>query len=219
MKRYKIIFIFLFACNCGFADNIKESIAKVPISSIPFDCTKNVFYPKPAYGFPAEISGLPLATYTDLGLTQKNSLPSIDFMILRRFKTGIENFDLIALDICVSDWSKKLLAIYHENRLIDCVEVEVSWWSQGSIFVKQWRIDENQKIIVTWLKVNSPTPVSAFSNFNTINAQRIDIYYEVDSSGKFQEIKQVKYQPQIYTRSYLTDKTKNLWEGNEVPEN
>ena len=26
----------------------------------------------------------------------------------------------------------------------------------------------------------------------------------------------MKYQPQTYTKTYLEDKTKNLWEGNEV---
>ena len=84
------------------------------------------------------------------------------------------------------------------------------------ILIKQWQINPEHKVIVTLLKVESAVPVSAFSKFNSVNAQRIDTYYEITADGKFREEKQVKYRPKTYTRSYLTDKTQNLWEGNEA---
>ena len=84
------------------------------------------------------------------------------------------------------------------------------------ILIKQWQINPEHKIIVTLLKVESTASISAFSKFNSVEAQRIDTYYEITTDGKFREEKQVKYRPQTYTRSYLTDKTKNLWEGNET---
>ena len=216
MKRNCIIFIFLILSGNIFADNIKTSLEKTPITSIPFDCTKCVPYLEPTYAFPTEKGdNFPLATYNDLGLTQKNADPNTNCVIFRKFKPHNGNFDLLALDLTVSDLGKKILVTYHEGKLIDYIEAEVSWFSGGIICVKQWHINANEEIVVTWLKVESSTPILAFSNFNSIHAQRIDIHCEIDSSGKFQEIKQVKYQPQTYTKAYLTDKNKNLWEGNE----
>lgn len=217
MKRNCIIFIFLILSGNILADSIKTRLEKIPNTPIPFNCTKCVPYLEPTYAFPTDKEeNFPLAIYNDLGLTQKNTDPNMDCVIFRKFKPQNGNFDLLALDLTVSDLGKKILATYHAGKLIDYIEAEVSWFSGGIICIKQWQINTKQEIIVTWLKVDSSTPIPAFSNFNSIQAQRVDTYYEIDSSGKFQEIKQVKYQPQTYTKAYLTDKNKNLWEGNEA---
>lgn len=109
------------------------------------------------------------------------------------------------------------MTTFKDDELIDCIEADVSWYSNGILYIKQWRIDEEQTIIVTWLKLISSDPISAFSNFSTVDAQRLDSYYKVDTNGKFQHTKQVKYKPQSYTQAYLADKTKNIWDGNEIP--
>ena len=75
----------------------------------------------------------------------------------------------------------------------------------------------NENIIVTWIKVDNATPISAFSDFGSVEGQRIDMYYTVDDSGHFRLDKEVRYKPQIYTQSYLEDNSKELWDGNEVP--
>ena len=219
MKQNCIILILLtFSCNL-FADNVKEILARIPLTSTPFACTKAAPYPKPAIGYPADMeSHLPLQMYQDLGLTQKNSFLA-EIAVFRKFKPKEGNFDLVALDLDVSEWDKKILATYQKGELIDYIEVEVSWYSDGLLFVKQWQIDANQEVIVTWLKIESSTPISAFSNFDKIKAQRIDTHYKVDTNGKFQEVKQVKYRSQTYTKAYLIDKNKNLWDGNEIPIN
>lgn len=217
MKRNCIMFILVILSYQAFSDNIKERLARVSLSEIPFACTKDARYPDPANGFSFGMNtGFSLDCYDDLGLTQKYTNPEGGCVIFRKFKPQKGNFDLVALDIEVSEWGKKILATYYEGELVDYIEAEVNWYSDGMILIKQWQINSNQEVIVTWLKVESATPISAFSKFNSVEAQRIDTYYEITSEGKFREVKQVKYHPQTYTRDYLTDKTKNLWEGNEV---
>ena len=216
MKHYCLILVCLFFSLNVFADNLKVA-ERVTTSSLPFECSKTTSYPNPAYAFPVENFRLPLKTYRDLGLTEKNTIPSTDCVIFRRFKFISQKFDIIALDINVSDWNKKLLVAYSENDLTDYIEAEVCWYPDDIVFVKQWRITSDEEIIVTWLKVLSETPINAFSNFKEVTAQRIDMHYRIDANGKFQLTKEVKYVPRNYTRTYLADKTKNLWEGDETP--
>ena len=217
MKRNCIIFILVILGYQAFPDNVKEILARVPYSQLPFACTKEAPYPDPAIGYPFDMNtGFSLDCYNDLGLTQMYADPNMNCVVFRKFKPQKGNFDLIALDIEISEWGKKILATYHEGELVDYIEGEVYWYSDGMILIKQWQINPEHKVIVTLLKVESAVPVSAFSKFNSVKAQRIDTYYEITADGKFREEKQVKYRPKTYTRSYLTDKTKNLWEGNEA---
>ena len=211
------MFILVILGYQAFPDNVKEILARVPYSQLPFACTKEASYPNPAIGYPFDMNtGFSLDCYNDLGLTQMYADPNMNCVVFRKFKPQKGNFDLIALDIEISEWGKKILATYHEGELVDYIEGEVYWYSDGMILIKQWQINPEHKVIVTLLKVESAVPVSAFSKFNSVKAQRIDTYYEITADGKFREEKQVKYRPKTYTRSYLTDKTQNLWEGNEA---
>ena len=211
------MFILVILGYQAFPDNVKEILARVPYSQLPFACTKEASYPNPAIGYPFDMNtGFSLDCYNDLGLTQMYADPNMNCVVFRKFNPQKGNFDLIALDIEVSEWGKKILATYHEGELVDYIEGEVYWYSDGMILIKQWQINPEHKVIVTLLKVESAVPVSAFSKFNSVKAQRIDTYYEITADGKFREEKQVKYRPKTYTRSYLTDKSQNLWEDNEA---
>ena len=211
------MFILVILGYQAFPDNVKEILARVPYSQLPFACTKEASYPNPAIGYPFDMNtGFSLDCYNDLGLTQMYADPNMNCVVFRKFNPQKGNFDLIALDIEVSEWGKKILACYGKGGLVDYIEGEVYWYSDGMILIKQWQINPEHKVIVTLLKVESAVPVSAFSKFNSVKAQRIDTYYEITADGKFREEKQVKYRPKTYTRSYLTDKTQNLWEDNEA---
>mgnify|MGYP007083088971 FL=1 len=194
MKRNCIMFILVILGYQAFPDNVKEILARVPYSQLPFACTKEASYPNPAIGYPFDMNtGFSLDCYNDLGLTQMYADPNMNCVVFRKFNPQKGNFDLIALDIEVSEWGKKILATYHEGELVDYIEGEVYWYSDGMILIKQWQINPEHKVIVTLLKVESAVPVSAFSKFNSVKAQRIDTYYEITADGKFREEKQVKY--------------------------
>lgn len=217
-KMKKIILIsILLITNELFAINIKEKITRTAATALPFSKTKTIFCSQPNWAFNDEQTiNLPMFLYQDINLTQQFTDPNATCIICRKFQANTD-FDVVALDISVSEWAKQLLATFKDGKLIDYIEADVSWYSNGFLYIKQWRIDSEQTITVTWLKIETTTPVSAFSDFSTISAQRIDFYYKIDTNGKFQLTKEVKYKPQSYTRTYLADKTKNLWEGNEMP--
>ena len=206
----------IFVKGAGGPIELKKKIATTPISDLPFDKGKTVFCPASSWGYtPEQTLHLPMFLYKDLGLTEKFDDPNATCIICHKFQMN-DNFDFVALDISVSDWSKQLLATYKNGEFIDCIESEVYcvFW-----FIKQWRITAEKEIIVTSLNVESSTPISGLSDFEKVNAQRIDTYYKVDDSGKFYETKQVKYKPQVYTKANLEDRNKNIWEGDEVPVN
>ena len=219
MRNFVIILIALCLTNQIFAIEIKEKITRTPVTSLPFSKGKTVFCAKSSWAFTDEQTvNLPMFMYQDLGLMEKYNDSNATCILCHKFQVN-ENFNLVALDISVAEWGKQLLATYRNGELVDCIEADVNWYVDGPLCIKQWQIDASQEIIVTWLKIESSTPILAFSNFDKIKAQRIDTHYKVDTNGKFQEVKQVKYRSQTYTKAYLIDKNKNLWDGNEIPIN
>ena len=159
---------------------------------------------------------LPLHTYKDLGITERTTYET-SARIFRKFQTNNRSYIVIALSIGESDPNKQLLATFNEEgTVIDFLEAGVYFITSERLYIKQWRIKEDSTVIITHLQLIDTVPIMFYSSFSSVQAQRVDTYYKIDSSGKFQEIKQVKYQPRTYTKTYLEDKTKNLWEGNEA---
>ena len=56
MKRNCIMFILVILGYQAFPDNVKEILARVPYSQLPFACTKEASYPNPAIGYPFDMS-------------------------------------------------------------------------------------------------------------------------------------------------------------------
>ena len=213
MKKFVIIMMSLCFANSIFAIDLPSKIVRTHLETLPFFKSKTMRLPDPVYAVvDDETANLPIFLYRDLGLQEKFKDPNTECILCRKFQMN-DNFDFVALDILISEWSKQLLATYRNGELIDYIECEISW---TFLFIKQWRITAEKEIIVTSLNVESSTPISGLSDFDKVNAQRIDTYYKVDDSGKFYETKQVKYKPQVYTKAYLEDRNKNIWEGDEV---
>ncbi len=218
MKHY-LLPLCLILHLIAFADeDMKNRLEEVPSTSIPFDCVKSIDYFKPAFGFSyGTDQHFSLEVYDDLGLTQKETDPNINYAIFRKFELQRKEYTLVAITLDIAESTKKVLVTYRDGKFIDYIESEVAWWNEKMVFIKQWRIASNEEIVITWLKVQSTPPISAFSDFKSINAQRIDMHYKIDDNGKFELIKEIKYKPQLYPKTYLTDRSKNLWEGDEAP--
>ncbi len=218
MKHY-LLPLCLILHLIAFADeDMKNRLEEVPSTSIPFDCVKSIDYFKPAFGFSyGTDQHFSLEVYDDLGLTQKETDPNINYAIFRKFELQCKEYTLVAITLDIAESTKKVLVTYRDGKFIDYIESEVAWWNEKMVFIKQWRIASNEEIVITWLKVQSTPPISAFSDFKSINAQRIDMHYKIDDNGKFELIKEIKYKPQLYPKTYLTDRSKNLWEGDEAP--
>ena len=203
MKHY-LLPLCLILHLIAFADeDMKNRLEEVPSTSIPFDCVKSIDYPSPAFGFPyGTAQHFSLEVYDDLGLTQKETDPNINYAIFRKFELQRKEYTLVAITLDIAESTKKVLVTYRDGKFIDYIESEVAWWNEKMVFIKQWRIASNEEIVITWLKVQSTPPISAFSDFKSINAQRIDMHYKIDDNGKFELIKEIKYKPQLYPKTY-----------------
>ena len=217
MKKVFALSIMLIFSFTLYALNIKEKIARIQGTALPFNCTKTAPWGKTIYNLSSsELGSLPLHTYKDLGLTERTTYET-SARIFRKFQTNNRSYIVIALSIGESDPNKQLLATFNEEgTVIDFLEAGVYFITSERLYIKQWRIKEDSTVIITHLQLIDTVPIMFYSSFSSVQAQRVDTYYKIDSSGKFQEIKQVKYQPRTYTKTYLEDKTKNLWECNEV---
>lgn len=135
------------------------------------------------------------------------------------FITNSNSHILLALRNGDSDPELGLLATFtKDGKLIDFIETEVRFHlSYNRRYIMQYRIDKDATIIVSRLNVISDKPVMFYEEFSTIHAQRIDTYYKVGDDGKFQQIKQVKFEPASYTQNDLDNEDKNFWEGKETP--
>ena len=217
MKKIFVLSIILTFSFALYALNIKEKIARTQETTLPFNCTKTAPWGKTIYNLSSsELGSLPLHTYKDLGLTERTTYET-SACIFRKFQTDNRSYRVIALNIGESDPNKQVLATFNEEgTVIDFLEAGVYFVTFERLYIKQWRIKEDLTVIVTHLRLIDTVPIKFYSSFSSIQAQRVDTYYKIDSSGKFREEKQVKYQPQTYTKTYLEDKTQNLWEGNEA---
>ena len=195
MKKIFLLLMLLSLSGILFAIDFKGKLARIPRVKLPFERTKNIRYIQPVYALiDGEIEDLPLRTYKDLGLTQKTDYDN-DVSILRRLDINSTTYELLALNFGKSEPQKELLVTYTpDGKIIDFIESAVYVASRGVVYIKQWRIDEQEKITVTHIKIDSPTPIPASSNFNPVRGQRIDTSYEIDASGRFHKVKEVKYQ-------------------------
>jgi hypothetical protein len=73
---------------------------------------------------------------------------------------------------------------------------------ENLVCLKQWRAGE----------IRDKEMVTVYH----IRPQRIDTYYEIDSTGHFIKKSETTYQPKTYTLQELSDENTNIWNGNET---
>ena len=211
---FGILLILFFSTTDGLI-SMKEKLQRISTSNLPFEETSKAPGVKPRFAVPEQQwQNLPIFTYYDLGLTKRNNYNE-DVVIYRKFESEYNDYCIVALKIGVSDPEKDLLVTYdNEGNILDFLETGVYWWGVERLCVKQWKITSKREIIITWIKIESNTRLQFIDNFTSIKGQRFDTHYTIDSKGIFQKIKEVSFEPQSYTKTYL-ESDKNLWEGNE----
>lgn len=217
MKLLFEILVLLFLFENDNLKSIKDKLEKTSVSELPFEATKKVSWDKPAFAIiESERQDLPIFTYADLGLTKRNEYNE-DVSIFRKFKSQYDNYSIVALEIGVSDPAKQLLVTYNSNgEVLDFLEAGVYWDTSARLCIKQWRITDKYEVIVSWIQVLSNKVFCFYDDFSSLRGQRFDTYYQILENGKFQKSKEIKFQPMVYTKTYLEGE-KNLWEGTEIP--
>jgi len=216
-------------------DNISIAFRAIPSVNLPYYGIKidQILEPQRRYHFPVSIWGnsLNVNLWKDLGLTIPLEKNSNDFFhssaIYRKFTPSNGSYYLGIVDIVLGDDLKKMLVTAtNTGEYIDALEINVAggYWVDGLqsfpwLHVKQFTIDADMKVTVYRLIPTSSTPIMFGANteiLTTINAQRIDEIYQIDSTGQFIKTGEIKYQPKDYPVSTFSDVSINFWEGDEI---
>lgn len=220
MKKYVLIVLVMALVQLSYAQtdvNLETAMQKVEKSTFPFYCAKRTPYLAPVQKFIAEpTSKRGLYTYRDLGGYQKNSNEEGFCDIFRWFEMSGTASHLIAVTIGRDKSHRQILVSYKNGKSVDFLESQTNF--NNDIVIKQWQIGADEQILISWLKIEEGKVFLSDEDFNSLRAQRIDTYYKLNPQGKFVKVKEVKYQPQDYSRKYLLDKERNIWDGEETLE-
>ena len=227
-KTLKIVFAisFIILHSPGFAQpqffSLSEVINKVPTQSIPFYATRITVHGYDGTGFRiANHNNIVLGKlYHNAQLTEYfvSSRPGLAH---RKFAIPNSNNLLLLVSFGnATDWLTDVLCVVSPaGQVLSTLEVTIS----GEAFVRQFRINAQNQIIVTTLHPTSTTSVP-LNSFPSFHGQRRDVTYVINAQGQFVQISKQFFQPRTYTREELVQDdsdegttTPNLWEGNETP--
>jgi hypothetical protein len=217
----KVAFVtsFVLLPSFCFAQlSIGEVISKIPTVSIPFNATKNTpFLEGHGYGVANPNNTIPDRLYDNVQLSQythASADPELGAISFRKFSiTNSTNVLLIVSFGGATDWRTDVACVISPSgQVLSTVEVAVCVMD---VWVKQFRIDPQNQIIVTTIVPSSTTSIP-FGTFTSFTGIREDITYSINAQGQFVQNSIQTYQPKTYTRSYLAG-IANLWIGQEAP--
>ncbi|MDR1756065.1 MAG: hypothetical protein LBR65_03770 [Culturomica sp.] len=190
----------------------------MPTQSLPFNATKETQFKGHAYGVENQNNVIPDRLYDNMQLTQYVSAstdPELGASSFRKFMIPGSSNVLLAVSFGgATDWRTDVLCVVNTfGIVVSTLEAAVC---VTDVYVKQFRIDAQNQIIVTTIKPVSTVsiPLATFSSFS---GYRQDISYVINEQGQFVQNTATTYQSKTYTRSYLMNESINLWEGEETP--
>jgi hypothetical protein len=205
-----------------FAYSLEYALAHMPTESVPFEATKTTpFLRNYNYSLVNPNNVIPDKLYDNVQLTEYTNAsnePELCGEAFRKFAIPNSNNKLLVVAFGGStDWETYVICVVNPSgNVLSSLECEVRVMD---VYVKQFRITADCEIIVTTIHPSSETSIP-FATFTSFQGYRSDVTYSIDAQGQF--IKTTAYisasKTQTYTRQYLQDKSKNLWESNESME-
>lgn len=226
MKKSVIVIIFfLLGIYANAQENftVKQRLDFIPVTTIyPYIGSK--ILPKEQIPFvksvalnSADWGNLPIYTWDDIQCTKYTFYDGEDAAFYRKFIPVNKSYIVAPISIGQSDWQRYLLATYtNDGNVIDYIECSVGFYGVGLMLFKQWKIESDMRVTIYQLKPTSSETILFDSPFTSVNAQRIDTEYQIDSTGHFIKKSEKKYKPKNYSRTYLEDEKINIWNGNET---
>lgn len=157
---------------------------------------------------------LPIYTYKDIG--ERVKLKEIKFVsdFERRFCPTNGKYHLVVTSFINPDSQRGLLITFDTlGHVIDYLESTIYF---PGCYIKHWGIDSSMQVITYHLKMDTPEPIVYFGDYSEVSGQRVDTYYQLDSLGKFHFVKEILYKPQKYTKEFLNDQSRSVWDGDET---
>lgn len=216
MKTNIFIFVMLIMTANAFAGIPIETIKKVSVTQTPYLDGKGAIRYINYFVRSEQLSPIHPVMYDDFGCKTEFT-PSMQngAMLVRRLEITHGNYPyLVALDCQESDYCHTYLATLDSyGNVIDYLSAGIDFAMDNIIAVKQWELLTDMTVVVYQLKIDTPS-LRTYPRFERVRAQRIDIYYKITDSGKFQKQREVSYLSKDYTYAEL-DNMKNIKEGDE----
>ncbi|MGV8090417.1 MAG: hypothetical protein AB2L24_00945 [Mangrovibacterium sp.] len=194
-----------------------QIVANTPVTPVPFSAKKSgadvKFSSVYSYTIDNSSNAIPDKLYDNVQLTQYTRAsvePELRGVFFRKFTIPNSNKVLVVVSFGgVTDWRTDVIcSVSSTDQILGTLEVAVR---VTDVWVKQFRINAQNQIIVTTIKPTSTTSIP-FGTFTSFSGYRQDITYSVNSQGQFVQESVQTYPTQTYTRSYLKDRSINLWE-------
>ena len=217
----------LSICNLNAQESVKKVIDQLPTwENLPFYAYRS--YPEQYMKqfkratFSKEYGESLIYAWSDLQCKVKTVGDINDGSFFAKFIPYNKKYVVMGADMFTFDEYRNLLFSYtNTGEQIDYIESAVGGLG---IIEKQFVIDNNKEnnFIVTVYE-RKPTSLNKITFLELVESklgyegQRIDTTYEIDDTGHFKQVSQVKYQPRYYTFEEITDENFNIWDGKETP--
>ncbi len=208
-----------FIClNAQPNPDIKEAIQDLPVTPLPYYSLKTERRGPECRGIWNYDNILYRKLFTDFGLTEW-FIPEDEVPCGKRI-FYIKNADCLLMMISagsIGDVSNDLLvSITPEGEVIDQMYVKVIGFDpRGIIPAMSFRIMETGEIMTSQL-VPKSSAAQPMIDVNTLEAQRVDTVYRLDSDNKFKKAMTILFEEKTYTIDVLSKPGYNIWNGNET---
>ncbi|MCM1502634.1 MAG: hypothetical protein NC115_08235 [Bacteroidales bacterium] len=192
--------------------DIKEAIQDLNVTPLPYNCFKTEKMCPECRGIWNYDNILYSKLFTDFGLTDW-FIPEDEGPCGRR-KFYIKNAECMLMLInagSIGDVSNDLLvSVTPEDEIIDQMYVKVIGFDpRGIIPAMSFRITETGEIITSHL-VPKDNVFKPIAYIDTLEAQRVDTVYRLDSDNKFKKVMTVLFEEKTYTIDVLSKPGYNI---------
>jgi hypothetical protein len=224
LKALFVTTLILLPSLCLAQASIGEALNKMPTELVPFNATKKTkFIENKSFGVDNSnnVILIPDKLYDNVQLTQYDHAsvdPELGGITFRKF--AIPNFANILVVSFGGDTDCQtdvMCVVSPSGAILDTLEAAIFYYISGTIALKQFRIINAQSnIIITQIVPTSSTSIP-LATFTSFSGYRLDTTYAINSQGKFVKQVEKRYVTKTYTKTYLEDWDKEIWNGGETP--
>ena len=195
-------------------DGMELAITHSQTYTLPFDLSKAESCP--GYGLANDGYVIPDKMYEDLQLSKYyHAWDEVDAGMSMGIKFNIGNgmyLGLVDYGGVLENGGYSLVTVDQNYNVVDTLEAGVSYFGDGAMKIKQFRITDGKEVYVYQL-VPTTTKSIPFESFRSVDAYLKCTIYRIDSVGKFVKISETRSEnTRTLTRDELNDDTKNLWD-------
>lgn len=201
--------------------SLQTILQKCSDQTLPFEGNKRQMFIRDIdYAITNKDGVLHNKLYQNIQLTEYYQVADGDMEaheLFRKFSIPSSNNKLLVISMGgVSDYRTDILAIVSPTgKVLDQLIGRAGF---TTFCIMQYKISVQGEVLISQLVPTESSSID-FDHLTKFTGYRIDKTYTITPEGKFQETSVKKFQPKLYTRTFLENKEYNLWNGTETPDN